>query len=563
MNNGKNLFVIYMGRNLSKAAALSSGNDILIKSCNASDGLDALLDGLENEIGAPVRAATIAGFFGGRESKILESVLEFGRDKKISNLDISGIFPKMPGLQDPSLQAIHLTAAGYDTDKNSNLISPVGMVANKLSAKFFAVLANREHIDNLMTTARGAYVQPVRFVDIMFAMQKITGASLLIHLGSSATRIAVATQNAIVHMADIDSGQNDLTILISKQFGIDIKKAEEIKTKIGDSVATAEDAFEYLDGISVADLKDTIREFETNLAAQVFEIAANGPIEIPDKIVVFGGGANIKGMNRIYSEIFGTDVRIAAADAGLHAVLNMEMNDMKQIKKKSKLRDFMKKIILKITHKKCPVHPSSLAFGNMTAQVLKNFTDAGITDIHYDFMDGEYVNSKAGSPKDAANIQRFDLKFHAHLMATDPGAAIGKFMAAGANSIILSTGSKNLVKNLAFIKQAGIKCGIALNPDDNPEILTPILKHLDKIVVMSVVPGAGGQEFMPDALNKISRLKEMRKKLKFEIIVDGGIKPDNANFCWKAGADAVVSGSYLANAYDLKSAVRQLIPTSH
>ena len=108
---------------------------------------------------------------------------------------------------------------------------------------------------------------------------------------------------------------------------------------------------------------------------------------------------------------------------------------------------------------------------------------------------------------------------------------------------------------------AGKRVGIALNPDSNVEILIPILKEIDEVMVMGVKPGAAGQKFNDDVLQKIKTLDYTRKKhcLKYLISVDGGINPDTAKLCWNAGADLLVSGSYLAHANDFPLAVQSLL----
>ena len=132
---------------------------------------------------------------------------------------------------------------------------------------------------------------------------------------------------------------------------------------------------------------------------------------------------------------------------------------------------------------------------------------------------------------------------------------------AGADTVIISTNTSGVRDAINIVKNAGKRCGIALNPDSNIEILTPVLKQIDEIMVMSVMPGAAGQEFDERAIQHIKRLHYTRKKhgLKYVISVDGGIKPETAKLCWNAGADLLVSGSYLAKSPDFSLAVQSLL----
>ena len=132
---------------------------------------------------------------------------------------------------------------------------------------------------------------------------------------------------------------------------------------------------------------------------------------------------------------------------------------------------------------------------------------------------------------------------------------------AGADTIIVSTNTAGVRDAINVIKNSGKRCGIAINPESNLEILIPVLKDIDEIMVMAVTPGAAGQEFNPSVLQKIKTLDYTRKKhgLKYLISVDGGINPETAKLCWDAGANLLVSGSYLAKSVDFPLAVQSLL----
>ena len=206
--------------------------------------------------------------------------------------------------------------------------------------------------------------------------------------------------------------------------------------------------------------------------------------------------------------------------------------------------------------------PSTLCFNMHDVTTYTLFASAGISMIHVDIMDGFYVDRIAGGIKELTEI-RANTKshLHVHLMTESPSVWAADAINAGADTVIISTNTSGVREAISIVKSAGKRCGIALNPDSNIEILKPVLQQIDEIMVMAVQPGAAGQEFDEHILQKIRILNYTRKKhgLKYLISVDGGINPDTAKLCWDAGADLLVSGSYLAKAPDFPLAVESLL----
>ena len=149
-------------------------------------------------------------------------------------------------------------------------------------------------------------------------------------------------------------------------------------------------------------------------------------------------------------------------------------------------------------------------------------------------------------------------------MTDAPSAWATDAINAGADTVILSTNTVGLRRAVQIVRAAGKRVGIALNPESSVSLLKTILRDIDEIMVMGVAPGAAGQKFNMNVLNKISVLAGTRKKygLRFTISVDGGINPETARLCWGAGADLLVSGSYLARAADFPLAVMSLLPSA-
>ena len=182
--------------------------------------------------------------------------------------------------------------------------------------------------------------------------------------------------------------------------------------------------------------------------------------------------------------------------------------------------------------------------------------------IHVDIMDGFYVDKIAGSIDELRKIRgRTNAHLHVHLMTESPNVWANDAIAAGADTIILSTNTSGLRNAIRTVRAAGKRVGIALNPESSVSILKSVLRDIDEVMVMTVHPGAAGQSFEPSCLHKISVLAGTRKKygLKFVISVDGGINDKTAPLCWDAGANMLVSGSYLANAPDFPLAVQSLL----
>lgn len=230
--------------------------------------------------------------------------------------------------------------------------------------------------------------------------------------------------------------------------------------------------------------------------------------------------------------------------------------------------------------KQLKIAPSILSadFGSLNADMksVESFVDL----FHVDVMDGHFVpNLTFGAPVISHIKSRLPLS--CHLMVENPEMYFDDFAKAGAATITFhaeatakSTAKKKLTKGssrkitradtvkikklIKKIHSLGLRAGVSINPGTPVKVLAGILKDVDEVLVMSVHPGFGGQKFIENSLAKISWLRKARPDL--DIAVDGGIDALTAPKASQAGANILVSGSYIFKAKDRKAAVESLRP---
>ena len=215
--------------------------------------------------------------------------------------------------------------------------------------------------------------------------------------------------------------------------------------------------------------------------------------------------------------------------------------------------------------KKIQISPSILSADfSQLGNEIKRLEEGGADMIHVDVMDGHFVpNLTIGPPVIKALRKQCSIKFDVHLMISPVHKYIEAYADAGADIITIHPeATENLEESILKIKSLNKKVGISLNPESKLDLIINYLEKIDLVLIMSVNPGFGGQKFIPEVLDKVKQLKEIKSKrnMNFDIEIDGGINFDNCQSAIEAGANILVSGTtvFKSNNGDIKKNINLL-----
>ena len=214
---------------------------------------------------------------------------------------------------------------------------------------------------------------------------------------------------------------------------------------------------------------------------------------------------------------------------------------------------------------KVKVAPSILAADfSRLGHETKRAQDSGGDLIHIDVMDGHFVPNLTIGPDVVRAIRRWTtLPLHTHLMIDNPRQFFHPFREAGSDVIIfhVEVGS-DVSEGIRELRALGVGCGLSLNPETPIVAVFPYLADIDVLLVMSVHPGFGGQEFIPESLDAIRQTREhaFRSNPSLDIAVDGGINEVTAPQVVAAGANVLVAGTALFRSDNMAEAIRRLRP---
>jgi ribulose-phosphate 3-epimerase len=209
------------------------------------------------------------------------------------------------------------------------------------------------------------------------------------------------------------------------------------------------------------------------------------------------------------------------------------------------------------------ISPSIIAgdFSKLDREI-KEIEDLGITRLHLDVMDGNFVPNLTFGPLLVEGIRKLTtMHLECHLMINNPKKFINEYISAGGDTIIIhKENNPDIEENIGEINKQGVKSGIAFNPDTPIESIVPFVNKIDLVLIMSVFPGFCGQSFIKSTLNSMSEFVKLKKSNpKLQVAVDGGVNIKTIKSVFDTGVDISIVGSGLLGASDRKTRYKELM----
>ena len=562
-----------------KSGEIAKSATISVDSFDTIFAIKSVIYELEHMIGRSLDSAYITGNFGPSVYKTVIKSTVWSGEHKITQVDIRN---QLSQIETPDeFQPVHIVPLVYSRPGARDMLNPVGSVDRQLVSVFGSIFYRADSLDNVYSLLRHAYISPIAFYDPQFlqnaAFRKTKQNTMFIDFGAEYTSASIWTKRGPVFHTKIKLGGTNITNEICKKFNLGFDDAERIKKTVASLIPKEMDRFTPAD-MAYDFSRSDINEIITPIFIEIIHELKNTCAETiknhtPTKIIATGGGAEIEGLGTLIENTFNITTQTLSPDTTVRAlsdyIWKIEEPHRKAFLSKSEKWTRRLQKITKLFAKRpkkrpkiIPILPSTLCFNMSNPETYALFKSGGISMIHVDIMDGFYVDKVESSIEELRKIRSYTKShLHVHLMTESPKIWASDAIAAGADTVILSTNTSGLRAAIKIVRAAGKRVGIALNPNSSVLLLKGILREIDEVMIMSVTPGAAGQQFDPGAIHKISVLNATRKKFKlnFTISVDGGINDKTAALCWKAGADMLICGSYLARAHDFPLAVQSLL----
>ncbi|MBQ3047701.1 MAG: ribulose-phosphate 3-epimerase, partial [Clostridia bacterium] len=196
-------------------------------------------------------------------------------------------------------------------------------------------------------------------------------------------------------------------------------------------------------------------------------------------------------------------------------------------------------------------------------EYIKKLNDTDVDFIHCDVMDGKFVKSRTFGSKIVKEINKLSQKkLDVHLMVKHPTFSLKRYIRAGADILTVHyeayKNKQKLIKILQKIRAMGAFAGLSFNPDTPVEEVLPFIYYCDMFLVMSVVPGKSGQQFISQTIDRLTQINKFLKdqNLQIQIEVDGGVNTQNIDSLKQLDVNSVVVGSYLYNSNDYNKAIK-------
>lgn len=557
---------------------IKASANTFVESKDAVWALKSAVDNLEEQIGARFDSAFVTGNFGAIKAEIFSRKTAWAYEHKITPQDI---LEQISDSTEDGYSILHMIPLRYDLSGFRNIAHVVGQTDCALLSVFHSISYSDAGLLRAKSALHGAHLESDGFFDPSFilaaSMRESSESCIFIDFGAQFTSVSLWTPRGPMMIAKVPLGGARITKEIAKVFKLPLAQAERLKIS-GMTLARTD-----MDRFTPSDAKYDITRFELNevtgaifseILGQVHEVLDLGIQKYnPAKLYISGGGSQISGLDAALEKEFSMSVKNLGTFGVVNALAEFVWNTesprisvyLARRKKWDKFFGFLLAPLrwrLRTGRKrKVPIMPSTLVWDMRSGETYAKFASANICMIHVDVMDGFYVE-KIASGIDELRFIRAHTKshLHVHLMTENPASWAAEAIEAGADTIIVSSGTNGVVRALREIRGAGRRAGIALHPNTPMEVIAPVLRDIDEVMVMSVVPGAAGQPFMESALARIAALANTRRRhgLHFKISVDGGINPEVAKKCWAAGADMLVAGSFLSKANDFPAAVQDL-----